>query len=205
MNRLTALLLLAASLTAAPAADDAASKRPKEGAGPAAIAPARERAAATDAVNAERPQPERQLFSGEVVFLHDALKERGIKSYDEELKGQVVLKCDDGELIPILPDWRGRAFYQDERLRDRPVELVAHRRVDVGYLQVLMVFTFDDQGAEQFTDYWCDICAIPMYELKPCECCQGEIRLRHQAQKPPADVAPYPGQKHSGQKRVSGE
>ena len=27
-------------------------------------------------------------------------------------------------------------------------------------------------------DYWCDICAIAMYELKECECCQGPIELR---------------------------
>ena len=29
---------------------------------------------------------------------------------------QVALETAGGELIPIVPDWRGRAFYQDARL-----------------------------------------------------------------------------------------
>ncbi|MEK6262774.1 MAG: hypothetical protein AABP62_29605, partial [Planctomycetota bacterium] len=86
------------------------------------------------------------------------------------------------ELIPILPDWRGRAFFQDERLRDRDVELVGFRRAGLPYLNVLSVDTFDDRGRRQYTDYWCDICSIPMYELKPCDCCQQEIRLRFSAE-----------------------
>ena len=45
-----------------------------------------------------------------------------------------------------------------------------------------MVFTFDEDGVRQYTDYWCDVCSIPMYEIKPCECCQGDIRLRFQPQ-----------------------
>jgi hypothetical protein len=140
------------------------------------------------------PEVEKRLYVGRVVRLSEALKKRGVE-FAPEMDSHVVLETAQGELLPILADWRGRAFYQDERLRNRPVELVAHRRADVGYLQVLMVFTFDDQGDEQVTDYWCDICAIPMYELKPCECCQGDIRLRHQPQKPPADVVHYGGQK----------
>lgn len=104
------------------------------------------------------------------------------------MESHVVLETDNGRLLPILADWRGRAFYQDERLRDRRVTLIAHRRQDLGYLQPLMIFTYDDQDRPQFTDYWCDVCSIPMYEIKPCECCQGEIRLRFTPQKPPADV-----------------
>ena len=53
-----------------------------------------------------------------------------------------------------------------------------------------MVFTFDDKGVRQYTDYWCDICSIPMYEIKPCDCCQGEIRLRFQPQELPDFVRP---------------
>ena len=135
--------------------------------------------------------PEKQVFSGEVVRLTDALDRRGVKHYEEEHAGQVVLETEGGELIPILSDWRGRAFHQDERLRDRKVDLVGYRREGVPYLQVLMVFTFAEDGARQYTDYWCDICAIPMYEIKPCECCQGETRLRFQEQ----DLPDYLGEK----------
>ena len=132
----------------------------------------------------------REVFTGQVVLLREALKRRGIPS-QEEFDKQVVLETPAGELIPIVPDWRGRAFYQDEQLRNRNVELVGMRRPGVPYLQVLMIFTFDDKGARQYTDYWCDICSFPMYEIKPCDCCQAPIHLRFQ----PRDLPDYVKQK----------
>lgn len=126
-------------------------------------------------------ETEKEYLTGKVVLLAKALKDRDIR-FAEEVKDHVVLETDSGELIPILADWRGRAFYQDERLRDRKVELIGSRRPGIPYLQVLMVFTFDDDNQRQYTDYWCDICSIPMYEIKPCDCCQGDIRLRYQLQ-----------------------
>lgn len=129
----------------------------------------------------------KEVFSGKVVNLHEALKRRGVKT-SEEFQSQVVLEADSGELIPIVPDWRGRAFYQDERLRDRRVDLVGTRQKAAPYLQVLMIFVFDDAGTRQYMDYWCDICSIPMYEIKPCDCCQAENRLRTQPQELPGFV-----------------
>lgn len=148
----------------------------------------------TDQLNkqiAKRPSPAddppKELFSGKVVFLQEALKRRGVKAADE-FKAQVVLETGRGELIPIVPDWRGRAFFQDERLRDRRVDLVGSRQKAAPYLQVQMVFVFDEKGTRQYMDYWCDICSIAMYEIKPCDCCQEKIRLRLQPQKLPEFV-----------------
>jgi hypothetical protein len=138
---------------------------------------------------ADPAPPVKRLYRGQVVPIVDALKDRNVKAYSEELKGQVALRAADGELLPILPDWRGRAFYQDERLRKRDVELIGFRRPGLPYLQVLTIFTFDEQKQRQYTDYWCDICAIPMYEIKPCDCCQQDIRLRFTPQELPADLA----------------
>jgi hypothetical protein len=130
----------------------------------------------------------REIISGKVVPLWDALKRRGVKSYPEEAKGQFVLVTESGELVPFVADWRGRAFYQDERLRGRPVDLVVNRRPGVPWVQVLSIYAFDEQGTRNVVDYWCDICAIPMYEIKDCECCQGPTRLRFRPQELPADV-----------------
>jgi hypothetical protein len=137
----------------------------------------------------EGDEPVKALVSGKVVALGEALKQRGIKSYAEEIKGQVVLVTLAGEIVPIVPDWRGRAFYQDERLRNRPVDLVVNRRKGVPWVQVLSIFTFDEKGVRNITDYWCDICSIPMYEIKDCECCQGPTRLRFRPQELPEDLA----------------
>src|SRR5262249_37532660 len=51
-----------------------------------------------------------ELFRGKVVMLKDALARRKIKA-NEEFDKQVVLETAGGELIPIVPDWRGRAFF----------------------------------------------------------------------------------------------
>ena len=134
-------------------------------------------------------KPAKQLFRGEVLLVPDVLKKLGIRAYKEELAGQVALLTPDNELLPILPDWRGRAFFQDERLRNRKVELIGFRRPGLPYLQVISIYTFDEQGQRQLTDYWCDICSIPMYEIKPCDCCQQSIRLRFRPQEPPKDLA----------------
>tara|TARA_R110002072_G_scaffold303140_2_gene495662 strand:- start:36125 stop:36769 length:645 start_codon:yes stop_codon:yes gene_type:complete len=128
--------------------------------------------------SSEKVEPRRQLFAGKVVLLQDALKRRGIK-VAEEMKLQAVLETKSGELIPIAADWRGRAFFQDEKLRDRPVEIVGYRQPGIPYLQSLIVYFPNRKGEREEFDYWCDICAIPMYEIKDCECCQGPSRHRY--------------------------
>ena len=143
--------------------------------------------AGADPTDEAPPPPAKQLFRGEVLKTADALKRLKVKAYPQELQEQVALLTPEKEIIPILPDWRGRAFFQDERLRDRKVELIGYRRPGVPYLQVLTVYTFDQENTRNYTDYWCDICAIPMYEIKPCDCCQQEIRLRFQPQELPAE------------------
>jgi hypothetical protein len=127
-----------------------------------------------------------ELFRGKVVLVREALARRKIEAR-EEFDKQVALETESGELIPIVPDWRGRAFFQDEHLRNRPVELVGKRAKGVPYLQVLIVFTFDDKGTRQYTDYYCDTCGFAIYEIKPCECCQGPVHLRYQ----PRDLPDY--------------
>ncbi len=160
-----------------------------------------------DNKNAEAPaeretseEVKKQLFAGEVLLLGDALKKKGITAF-EEMHDQAVLQTPDGELIPIVADWRGRAFFQDKRLRNRKVELVGTRKPGVPYLQVLMVFTFDKHGERMYTDYWCDVCSIPMYEIKPCDCCQGPIRLRFQP-KPLPSYLPQSKPEKSSKKTV---
>ena len=133
---------------------------------------------------------EKVLYAGEVVLLPEAFRRRGVKSYAEEIAQTAVLYTTDGEIVPLVPDWRGRAFFQDERLRDRPVELVANRRPGVPWVSVLSIYLQDEKGTRAVVDYWCDVCSIPMYEIKDCECCQGPIRLRYRNLPLPKDVRP---------------
>jgi hypothetical protein len=133
---------------------------------------------------------EKVLYVGEVVLLPEAFRRRGVKSYAEEIAQTAVLYTTDGEIVPLVPDWRGRAFFQDERLRDRPVELVVNRRPGVPWVSVLSIYLQDEKGKRAVVDYWCDVCSIPMYEIKDCECCQGPIRLRYRNLPLPKDARP---------------
>ena len=44
-------------------------------------------------------------------------------------------------------------------------------------VQVIQIFAIKPDGLHEL-DYWCEICAIAMFDLKPCDCCQGPIDLR---------------------------
>ncbi|HID22597.1 MAG TPA: hypothetical protein EYP14_09370 [Planctomycetaceae bacterium] len=134
----------------------------------------------------------KRLFSGHVVDVYQALKRRGL-AVAVEMKGQAALETVGGELIPIAADWRGRAFFQDERLRDRKVQLVGFRRPGLPYLFVLTVYVFDKQGRRLEVDYWCDTCAIPQYDLEPCSCCQGPVQLRLRPAELPDELRPKRG------------
>ncbi|MEX2176365.1 MAG: hypothetical protein WD872_18525 [Pirellulaceae bacterium] len=127
---------------------------------------------------AEPPKFELETLRGHVVYLADALhKQFGIRSVPEAKQRTLALQAADGKLVPLVEDVRGRAFRADERFRKPEVELLVRRYAGSPAVQVIRVFEIVEGGKYEL-DYWCDICAIAMYELKPCECCQQEIELR---------------------------
>jgi hypothetical protein len=119
-----------------------------------------------------------EKLRGKVVWQEEALKRHfGVATEPDAAQSAVVLETADGTLFPIVPDTRGRAFALDKRLRDVELVLLVRRYEKAPLVQVIRVMRPTDKGLLE-VDYWCDTCAIPMYILKPCECCQGETRLR---------------------------
>jgi hypothetical protein len=115
---------------------------------------------------------------GKVVWLADILQRRwGIVSDDDVAHAYCALEAEDGRIYPIVKEARGRGFWRDERIRDIDVELLARPLADAGMIQVIRVYVLKQDGKYEL-DYWCDVCSIPMFELKACECCQGPTRLR---------------------------
>ena len=88
-----------------------------------------------------------------------------------------ALETNDGRLYPIVKDVRGRGFWLDQRLRGIDVELVVRCYEGSPAVQIVRWYAIRE-GRKYELDYWCDTCAIPIYELKTCDCCQGETRLR---------------------------
>lgn len=128
----------------------------------------------------KKPAFRNELIRGQVVWLADGLKKQfGISSVPEVAQNSLALLTEDGQLFPIVENLRGRAFRKDERLRGKDMEILARRHEQQPLIQVLRVYQIED-GKRYEVDYWCDICAIVMFETGPCACCQDNNRLRKQ-------------------------
>jgi hypothetical protein len=131
-----------------------------------------------------------QTVRGKVVWLDEALKRLyGIATEPAAAQTAVALEVPPATLIPITPDTRGQAFVVDQRLRNVELELLVRRYEGSPYVQVIRVRKRTAEGLREI-DYWCDVCAIRMYILKACECCQGPTRLREEPVEAGEDSAP---------------
>lgn len=127
---------------------------------------------------APSPKFTTETIRGKVVFLAEALqKQYGIKSVAEAKEASLALQDEAGKLHPLVEDVRGRAFRRDKRLREITVDLLVRHYEDSPAVQIIGVYEIAKDGRFEI-DYWCSVCAIAMYELKQCECCQGDIELR---------------------------
>lgn len=181
---LSSWMLLALLLTVAPPGSPS---NAEETAPSASTAAAQEKDRDTDAT---RPAYTTESLRGQVVWLAEALRRRyGIETDSDAEHWAVALETPEGELYPLVKDARGRGFFLDPRIRGIDMELLVRRYEGSPVVQVIQVYTLKPDGKYEF-DYWCDICSIPMYELKPCECCQQEIRIRERLVEPGEAAAP---------------
>jgi PAS domain-containing protein len=128
-----------------------------------------------------------QSLRGRVVWMADAMEQQfGVRADREARQRILALQTPDGQLYPLLEDTRGQSFRKDERLRRMDVELLVRIYEGSPLAQVIRIYSINKDG-KFLLDYWCDICAIAMYELGPCDCCQGAIRLRERKAEDSAD------------------
>lgn len=119
-----------------------------------------------------------ERMRGQVVWLADVLKaHQGVTVARSAHQNVLALVTEDEHVWPLIEDVRGRSFRRDKRLRDMQVELHVRRYKDVSAVQVLKILQIKD-GLKFIVDYWCDVCAIGMFEHGPCDCCQDINRLR---------------------------
>lgn len=117
------------------------------------------------------------ILTGKVVDLTTLLKASGLSFDAEPVARQVVLREHDGTISPLLSDEASRALFLDDRLRDRPVEVLARRRKGLPYLQ-LISFKVEEEGRMRTPEYYCDVCTISVRYPQICSCCQGPMVLR---------------------------
>ena len=130
--------------------------------------------------SAQQNHPEFSVVTlrGRVVLLAEAMELRlGVPSVPEAKDRILAIQTKAGELVPLVEDSRARAFRRDERLRSMEIELLARRYASSPFVQIIRVCEVTPGGLNEI-DYWCEICAIAMFENKDCECCQGPVELR---------------------------
>ncbi|GAC1333565.1 MAG: hypothetical protein NVSMB14_00420 [Isosphaeraceae bacterium] len=120
---------------------------------------------------------ESSTLAGKVVTLESALGERRLKTDPEQAAIEVVLKTDDGSIVPLLRDDASRALFLDKRLRDRKAELVVKRHAGLPFVQVIVI-RVEENGKFRIPEYYCDICTISVRDPRICPCCQGPMELR---------------------------
>ena len=167
------LTLLVLALAAGPAfGQDSPEKLEQESAQQAAQQPAQE-----SAQESAQASYETVTLRGRVVWMAEALDRLfGIRSVPEAKERLLAIETPDGRLHPIVAYIRGRSFRRDPRLRVDG-EFLVRRYEGSPMVQVIRIYEISEQGKFEL-DYWCEICAIAMFELKPCDCCQGSIELR---------------------------
>lgn len=153
-----------------------------------------------NAISAEpdaKPAYTTQSLRGRVVFMAEALERlHGVKSVADAKENTLALETPQGKLYPLVEDKRGHSFRLDKRLMNTPVELLVRRHKGSPAIQVIRIYTLEE-GQRWLVDYWCDICSISMFELKPCDCCQGPTRLRKR--KVDADGEPLSEEREAGE------
>lgn len=128
-------------------------------------------------INAKQPFTIESIRGKVVYWAEGAERLWGIKVVPEAKDRIIALETVDGTLLPLVEDIRGRAFRVDDRLRKMDVELLVRRYADGSAAKVLGVYSLEKNGKFE-VDYWCEVCAIAMYEKKECECCQADNVLR---------------------------
>jgi hypothetical protein len=181
-NLLAAPAVWVAVAAGASAADDrngtkgAKDRKPATDAAPPDAAP-------PDAAPPDGEKYETVTLRGRIVWQAEAMKRKFDVTVDPDAAKWIICletpagETPGGELVPIVKDFRGRGFHLDPKLHEFDWEFSVRRYPGSPFVQIVRSFVHKEGKRFEF-DYWCDICAIPMYELKECECCQGPIRFR---------------------------
>lgn len=112
------------------------------------------------------------VLRGRIVNLADALQAQA--KLEPERGTIYCLKTADGKLHPILPTDTAAAIYEDERFRQRELQITARVFPDLPFLEVIKLQSVK-WGRVFDLYYFCNVCNITTHKPGPCECCQDPV------------------------------
>ena len=114
------------------------------------------------------------VLRGRIVNLAEALQPQ-VKL--EAGRGTIYcLKTSDGKLHPILPTDLATAIYDDERFRQRELQITARTFPELSFLEVIKLQSVKWGRVFELT-YYCRVCEIRTHKGGPCACCQDPLEF----------------------------
>jgi hypothetical protein len=120
------------------------------------------------------------VLRGRIVNLADALQSQ-VKLEAE--RGTIYcLKTAEGKLHPILPTDLAAAIYDDERFRQRELQVTARAFPELSFLEVIKLQSVKWGRVFDLT-YYCRVCEIRTHKGGACACCQDPLEFSEEPAK----------------------
>lgn len=114
------------------------------------------------------------VLRGRVVNLANVMAEKYQATLMPERAVLYCLKTAEGKFHPFLPTDLAAAIYDDERFRQRELQVTARTFTDFPFIEVIKLQSVK-WGRVYDLYYFCNVCNISTHKPGPCECCQDPV------------------------------
>jgi len=122
----------------------------------------------------------KMALRGRVVCLTEEVERRYHVKSDCEHRGHVYsLKTADGKLHSFLPTDTAAAIYEDQRFRERELQVTARPFPDSSFIEVIKLQSLRE-GKLYDLYYFCEVCNIETHKPGECVCCHAPVEFREE-------------------------
>ena len=114
------------------------------------------------------------VLRGRVVSLTDVMQANYQATIDPQRALLYCLKTADNKFYPFLPTDLAAAIYDDERFRQRELQVTARTFNDLPFIEIINLQSVK-WGRVFDLYYFCEVCNIKIHKPGPCECCQDPV------------------------------
>ncbi|MBS1812792.1 MAG: hypothetical protein JST84_31790 [Acidobacteria bacterium] len=114
------------------------------------------------------------VVRGRIVNLTDVMQAQA--KLEPEHGTIYCLKTAEGKLYPILPTDLAAAIYDDERFRQRELQITGRTFPEIPFLEVIKLQSVKWGRVFDMT-FYCRVCEIRTHKGGPCACCQDPLEF----------------------------
>jgi hypothetical protein len=114
------------------------------------------------------------VLRGRVVNLADVMQQKYQATLDAQRAVIYCLKTAEGKFYPFLPADLAAAIYEDERFRQRELQVTARTFAELPFIEIIKLQSVK-WGRVFDLYYFCEVCNITTHKPGACECCQDPV------------------------------